>query len=347
MNPITLAIDAMGGDDGASVVVPATIRVAKERPEVSFILVGLEHDIQQLLRKHGGDSLTNISIKHASEVVEMHESPTNALRSKKDSSMRVALDCVKHRQASACVSAGNTGALMVTARFVLKTLAGIDRPAITTRFPTMKEGHYSLVLDLGANVNSSSEHLVQFAVMGSVLASEVLQIENPSVALLNVGEEEIKGNDLVKATSNELSQIKALNYTGYVEGDDIYKGTADVIVCDGFVGNVALKASEGIAHLIFEYIRQTFTHNFMSKCVALIARRALKRMKKRIDPAEYNGAILAGLQGVVVKSHGGANEKAFANALRTGVRLAEKNVPEKIRARVEQVLDARQANDVF
>lgn len=342
MTSITLAVDAMGGDKGVRVVVPATVKVAKQKPELHFILVGDKPQIKKLLAKHHAAKMSNISINHTTEEVSMDESPATALRTKKNSSMRVAINLVKEGVAAACISAGNTGALMATARFVLKTLPGIDRPAIINPFPTLIPGKVVNMLDLGANVNSSSEHLVQFAVMGSVMTTARQGILHPKVALLNVGAEEIKGNDLVKATAAQLNELKGINFIGYVEGDDIYKGTADVVVCDGFVGNVTLKASEGLARLISQYIRRAFSRNLLAKIVGLFARYVLCDLKRRLDPAEYNGAVLIGLQGVVVKSHGDTNVKGFMNALALTAKLAVGNLPDKIHDQVEQLLESRQ-----
>jgi glycerol-3-phosphate acyltransferase PlsX len=268
----------------------------------------------------------------------MDESPAVALRTKKDSSMRVAINLVKQGEASACVSAGNTGALMATARFVLKTLAGIERPAIISALPTMK-GH-TYVLDLGANVDSSAAHLVQFAVMGSVLAETIENIEQPSVALLNIGSEEIKGNERVKEAARLLSETD-LNYQGFVEGDGLYAGEADVVVCDGFVGNVALKSSEGVVHMIRHYLRQSFKRNIFTKIAGLIASPVLKHFRNELDPRAYNGANFIGLQGIVIKSHGGADQFAFENAINIAVIEARNNVTEKISKRIEDLLEGQ------
>ncbi|RME33819.1 MAG: phosphate acyltransferase PlsX, partial [Gammaproteobacteria bacterium] len=272
---------------------------------------------------------------HASQVLEMGESPSHALRNKKDSSMRVAIDLVKEGEVQACVSAGNTGALMATARFVLRMLPGVDRPAICTTLPGLKGDTF--LLDLGANVDSSSEQMFQFAVMGSILARAVENIPNPRVGLLNVGEEEIKGNDRVKQTATLLAE-SGLNYIGFVEGNDIYTGDADVIVCDGFVGNVALKSSEGVAQMITEFVREEFTRNLYTRFTAMLARPVLKAVRKRIDPRRYNGASLLGLRGTVVKSHGSADSLSFATAIRVAMLEAEKDVPETISRELEAML---------
>jgi len=340
-SPHTIALDAMGGDHGPQVVVSAAIRFLKEHADdVALVLVGDEQELRTHLQELNAAGDPRISIRHAAETVAMDELPSSALRSKKDSSMRVALNLVKEGGADACVSAGNTGALMAIARFVLKTLPGIDRPAICTSIPSI-EGH-THVLDLGANVDSSAEHLFQFAVMGSVLASAVDNLERPRVGLLNIGQEEIKGNERVKVAAQLLSQSN-LNYIGFVEGDGIFKGEADVVVCDGFVGNVALKTSEGVATMVGYYMRREFARNPLTRLAGLIAMPVLRAFRRRIDPRRYNGATLIGLRGIVVKSHGGADELAFANAI--GIALVEVNkvVPQKIHSNLESLLSERQA----
>lgn len=337
---MTIAVDAMGGDNGVSVVVPAALDILGRLPDVSLVLVGDQAAIGReidRLREHAGHR-ERLRIHHASQRVEMDEPPAVALRSKKDSSMRVAIDLVKHGEADACVSAGNTGALMATARFVLKTLPGIDRPAISTALPTMT-GHTHM-LDLGANVDSTPQQLLEFAVMGSVLVSAVDNLPSPRVGLLNIGEEPIKGNERVKETAQLLAQSD-LNYVGFVEGDDIYTGSVDVIVCDGFVGNVALKSSEGVARMIAHFLRQEFTRNPLTRLAGLVALPVLRRLRTRIDPRRYNGASLLGLRGTVIKSHGGADRFAFAQALGEAVREVEKNVPQRISEHLGARLDVR------
>jgi glycerol-3-phosphate acyltransferase PlsX len=329
----------MGGDHGPAVIVPAALSVLGEQPELSLILVGDEATLaRELSSAHRAALNDRLSILHASQKVEMNELPSAALRGKKDSSMRVAINLVKDQHAGACVSAGNTGALMATARFVLKTLPGIDRPAICTVLPTMK-GHTHM-LDLGANVDLSADHLFQLAVMGSELTAAVDNNPNPSVGLLNIGEEEIKGNDQVKQAAQLLAKSK-LNYYGFIEGDDIYKGVVDVVVCDGFVGNVALKTSEGVARMITHFMKQEFMRSPINKLVGLMARPVLKSFHQRIDPRKYNGASLVGLQGIVVKSHGSADVFAFAQAIREAIIEVRKNVPERIRANLESLLTER------
>ncbi len=326
----------MGGDHGPPVVVPASLQVLKKYPTLNLILVGDRDILQAQLQGQHYDT-SRLTIQHASQRVEMDESPSQALRSKKDSSMRVAINLVKAGNAEACVSAGNTGALMATSRFVLKTIPGIDRPAIISTFPT-KSGKNMRLLDLGANVDSSEDHLFQFAIMGSVLASAVDNIKTPKVCLLNIGHEDIKGNELVKKTAVLLGQTKAINYAGYIEGDQIYEGDADVIVCDGFVGNVALKVSEGVAIFIRNLLKEGYARNWFTKFAAIISMPILKSLVKRIDPDRYNGACFVGLTGIVIKSHGGAKTQAFAHAIEEAIVQIEKNIPQRIGAEVEQLL---------
>jgi glycerol-3-phosphate acyltransferase PlsX len=333
----TIAIDAMGGDHGPLVTVPAALQILAQYDQLHLILVGDITALQDALAEKTYDS-SRLTLQHASQQVGMDESPSQALRTKKDSSMRVAINCIKEQKASACVSAGNTGALMATARFVLKTLQGIDRPAIVSSFPTYTGTKCVRMLDLGANVDSSAEHLVQFAVMGSVLAAAVDNISNPKVYLLNIGEEEIKGNDQVKQTAQLLSQLKLINYAGYIEADAIYQGDADVVVCDGFVGNVALKTTEGVAVFVGRLIKEAFMRNAYTKLLGLLVKPVLKTFAKRIDTDQYNGATFIGLKGIVIKSHGGANVRAFARAIQEAIIETEKNITERIQHQVEQVL---------
>lgn len=327
----------MGGDNGPPVTVPGALLALAANPSLHLILVGDETVLRSALQSHTYDQ-TRLHIHHASECVAMDELPSVALRTKKDSSMRVAINLVKEGKAQACVSAGNTGALMATARFVLKTLPGIDRPAIISTFPTLNPARNMRMLDLGANVDLTPEHLVQFAVMGSVLASAVDNIKNPSVYLLNIGAEEIKGNEQVKQTAEQLAAFKAINYCGFIEGDALYSGDADVIVCDGFVGNVALKTTEGVIHFIRDLTKAAFMRNIFTKLIGLLVKPLLKSAMGRIDPARYNGAVLIGLQGNVIKSHGSASVPAFANAITAAIHVTEHQVPEQIRYQVESLL---------
>lgn len=340
MTQTVIAIDAMGGDHGPGVTVPASLRALEKYPKLKLILVGDQQILGEELARHGGQLGERLGMQHASQVVGMDEAPSSALRGKKDSSMRVAINLVKEGAAQACVSAGNTGALMATARFVLKTLDGIDRPAIISALPTIR-GH-SHVLDLGANIDSSAEVLYQFALMGSVLTSAVDNIPSPTVGLLNIGEEEIKGNEQVKEAAKLLA-ASGLNYIGFVEGDDIYKGTADVVVADGFVGNVALKTSEGVAKMISHYMKQEFKRNIFTKLAGLIAMPVLNAFRRRIDPRAYNGASLVGLRGIVIKSHGSADEFSYTTAIGEAVLEVEKNVPEKIHEQLGSLLEKRRA----
>ena len=319
---------------------PAAIEVAREIDDVELVLVGREPDIDAVLRRSSSGADGRISIRHASQSVEMDDLPSQALRSKRDSSMRAALDLVKDGRAHACVSAGNTGALMAMARLVLKTLPGIDRPAIISALPTMT-GH-THVLDLGANVESTPRHLFEFAVMGSVIASAVDDIARPSVGLLNIGQEDTKGNERVKEAARLLSASN-LHYIGFVEGDDIYRGTADVVVCDGFVGNVALKSSEGVARMISELIRDEFRRTLVNRLAGLLARPVLGRLAGRLDPRSYNGASFVGLRGIVIKSHGSADVVAFKRAIVEAVAEIRKNVPERISENIASVLVEKEA----
>ena len=330
--PVTVAVDAMGGDHGPTVTLPAALRFLEQTPDARVIAVGLEAPLRAAIAKLRSPAMARLTIHPASEVVEMHEPPADALRKKKDSSMRVAINLVKDEVAQACISAGNTGALMAISRFVLKTLPGIDRPAIAAQLPT-RQGGVVTVLDLGANVNCSPEQLVQFAVMGTALVAAMDGVERPTVGLLNVGEEEIKGNELAKETA-ELLRASGLNFYGNVEGNDIYMGTTEVVVCDGFVGNVALKASEGISTMLYEMLKAEFTRNALTRLAALVAYPVLRAFKHRVDPRRHNGATLIGLRGVVVKSHGSADALAFEYALRKAYAEAAHGVLDKIAQRM-------------
>lgn len=313
----------MGGDHGAKVTVPAAIDFLKRRDDVSIILVGLPDVIEAELRHNGASTSDRLSIKAASEVVGMDEPVAHALRGKRNSSMRVAVDLVKDETANACVSAGNTGALMAISRFVLKMLPGIERPAIASFLPTLTSR--VCVLDLGANVDCTAEHLLQFAVMGSCLVSALEHVERPSIGLLNIGEEQIKGNDVVK-DAGELLRASQLNFRGNVEGSDIYMGSTDVIVCDGFVGNVALKTSEGLAQMLAQYLREEFGRNLFTKLCGLLALPVINHFRKRVDHRRYNGASLLGLRGIVVKSHGAADAYAFGFAIRRAYEAAKRDM---------------------
>ena len=332
---LTIALDAMGGDYGPSEIIPAALFSLKKYKQLNLILVGKEETLREELKKHSSLGHERISISHASEIVAMDEPPSQALRSKKESSMRIAIELVRDGHAKACVSAGNTGALMATARFILKMLPGMDRPAICTTLPGKKG--YTHVLDLGANVDSSSEQLFQFAIMGAQLASAVKNKDNPTIALLNIGEENIKGNDRVKQAATLLEKSH-LNYVGYVEGNNLYTGDVDVIVCDGFVGNVAIKASEGVASFLRYHVNKAFMSNIYSRFAAMIAMPVLKSLESKIDPKRYNGASLLGLRGIVIKSHGGAERVSFATAIDEAIIEVKNNIPERINEKLEQLL---------
>ena len=331
----TIALDAMGGDFGPEVVIPAAIHVVKKFTDIRIILVGDEARLRDCAKDNNIDLDKHFEIHHASQVVEMHEDPRHAVRKKKDSSMRVAINLVKEGKAQAVVSAGNTGALMATAKFVLKTVPGIERPAICTTIPSY--GGHTQMLDLGANVDSSAEQLFQFAIMGSVLAEAVDNTHQPKVGLLNIGSEDSKGNAQIKA-ANKLLLNGPFNYIGYVEGDDINTDKVDVVVCDGFVGNVSLKTMEGVAKMISTMMREEFKKSIFSMLAGLIAMPVLNRFKKRVDPRMYNGASMLGLDGIVIKSHGSADVLSYANAIEIALLEVEKSVPEHIRECMEPLL---------
>lgn len=327
MTAVTLSVDAMGGDRGVENVVAATLAAVLRHPQLSAILVGDEQAVKQAIKAAGGSESARLSVHHASQVVAMDESPAAALRGKKDSSMRVAINLVKAGEADACISAGNTGALMATAKFVLKTLPGIDRPALCTRMPCVDEKVH--MLDLGANLDSTAQNLIQFALMGSELAKAVDGIAEPRIGLLNVGSEDKKGVEVVREAGRLLSE-SGLNYCGFIEGDQIYKGVVNVVVCDGFVGNVSLKSSEGVARFVTDALKAQFKGSLWGKISAFVAMPVLKAFAANVNPDRYNGASLLGLNGVVVKSHGGANEFAFGRAIDLAVLEGEKNVPAEI-----------------
>jgi glycerol-3-phosphate acyltransferase PlsX len=325
---ISVAIDCMGGDHGPHVTVPAALALLRGQADVAIILVGPRDALEAELARCGARAGPRLRVHHASEVVRMDEPPAQALRYKKDSSMRVAVNLVKSGEANACVSAGNTGALMATSRYVLKTLSGIDRPAIATVLPNMRGG-WTYVLDLGANVDCTPQQLMQFGVMGAMLVAAVERKERPTVGLLNIGVEDIKGNETVKQ-AGELLRGSGLNFQGNVEGDDIFKGTTDVVVCDGFVGNAVLKASEGVVNMVVALLRQEFSSSLWRRLAALAALPVLRALRRRIDPGQYNGASLLGLRGVVIKSHGSANAFAFGRALERAVDEVRNEVIQRI-----------------
>ncbi len=331
---LTLAVDAMGGDHGPRVTVPASLAVLRDTPSLHLFLVGREPLIRPLLSRLTSEESARVSIVHTDEVVLMDDKIAVALRNKRHSSMRLAINLVHEGKAAACISAGNTGALMAVSRFVLKTHAGIDRPAIMTALPSVN-GHFHM-LDLGANVDSGAHHLLQFAQMGSLVAEALDGIGQPRVGLLNIGEEEIKGNDLIKE-AHGLLKNSGLNYIGYIEGDGMYAGEADVVVCDGFVGNIALKSTEGVARMFGAFIKEEINRNLLTKAVGALALPIWNGLRKRMDPGRYNGASLVGLTGIVIKSHGSADEKSFANAVRVAIKEVEKDIPGLIAARLTPV----------
>lgn len=325
---IKIAIDCMGGDHGVSVTVPAAISFLSSHDDAEVVLVGLPDAIQAQLKKLHAQNHARVTIVPATEVITMDDPVEVALRKKKDSSMRVAVTQVKEGLAGACISAGNTGALMAVSRYVLKTLEGIERPAIATTIPNEK-GWGTTVLDLGANADCEPEHLLQFARMAEAMVAVVDHKEHPTVGLLNIGEEVIKGNEVVKR-AGELLRASELNFHGNVEGNDIFKGTTDIVVCDGFVGNVALKSTEGLAKMIGGMIKEEFTRSWFTKLLAGIAMPVLSRLAKRLDPARYNGASLLGLRGLVIKSHGSADAHSFEWAIKRGYDAAKNGVIERI-----------------
>lgn len=327
----------MGGDHGPKVTVPAVFDFLRRDKDCATILVGREDELRPLLDGAEREFGERLRVRHAEEVVGMDEPVASALRGKKDSSMRVVADLVKEGAADAAISAGNTGALMAISRFVLKTLPGIDRPAICSIMPSANG--YTYMLDLGANVDCQPEHLLQFGIMGSMLVSALEHKERPSVGLLNIGEEDIKGNEAVKRAA-ELLRESGLNFYGNVEGNDIFKGTTDVVVCDGFVGNVVLKASEGLAQMIGNSLKEEFGRNLVTRLGALMALPALRSFKRRFDHRRYNGASLLGLRGIVVKSHGSADALAFFTALERAAEAARQRLPERIASRMAQAMPA-------
>ena len=335
---VKVSIDASGGDYGIPVTIEAGINALSKYEDLQIHFVGDSLSIENELNKHRKSNLlaNRIDITHATEVISMDESPSNALRKKKDSSMRVTINLVNNGITDACVSAGNTGALMSIARFVLKTIDGVDRPAIMSSVPTIT-GH-NHILDLGANIDSKPETLLQFAIMGSIAVQHTENIQNPSIGLLNVGVEDMKGHEKIQATA-DLLKDSSLNYQGFVEGDDIYKGVVDVIVCDGFEGNIALKASEGVANMVSHFIKESFNKNLLTKIIALFAKPVLKNFKAKVDPGKHNGASLLGLKGVVVKSHGNADADSFLQAIKEAYLEAHAKITEKISKQLTQELE--------
>ena len=332
-----ISVDAMGGDFGPSVTIPASLKILKKYENISIVLVGNSDEITKILKKKKSLNHSRITIHNATQIVGMDELPQIALKNKKDSSMRVSINLVKEGVVDACVSAGNTGALMATARFVLRMLPGIDRPAISSELPNANGT--TCMLDLGANADCTPEQLLQFGIMGSILTNVLHKKNNPSIGLLSNGSESMKGSEVVKKSA-ELFRNSHLNFHGNVEGDDIFKGTTDVVVCDGFTGNISLKTTEGLAQMMANFLTLEFKRNFLTKISALIALPVLKRFKKRLDPRRYNGASFLGLNGIVVKSHGGADEFAFIHALETTISESENDVISKIKdqLKVESII---------
>lgn len=334
---LRIALDTMSGDNGLEAVVPAALDSLKAHDDVALILVGDEPALLEELAKYKQAPGERLSIKHSTQVVSMDDAPALALRNKKDSSMRVAINLIKDGEADAAVSAGNTGALMATGRFVLRMLPGIDRPAICTAIPAVN-GH-TYMLDLGANIDSSAQHLYQFAVMGTELVRAIDGNQNPKLGLLNIGQEDMKGNEQVKA-AHDLIKDGDFNYIGFVEGGDVYHGDVDVIVCDGFVGNVALKSSEGVAKMLSEELKNSYTKNLYTKLAALVSLPVLREFRHRFDHRRYNGASFLGLKGIVIKSHGSADRVAFANAINIARKEVLEKVPDEIERHLKKLMDS-------
>lgn len=345
---VRIAIDCMGGDHGLSTTIPAVVQMARRYDDVVFLLFGQASAIEAALRQAKAPDMARFEIHHTDESIAMDDTLEVALRRKRQSSMHLALKAVREGQAQACVSAGNTGALMAVARFMLKTMPGIDRPAIATYLPNA-QGKGTLVLDLGANVDCTPDHLVQFAVMGTALVQAVDGIEQPTVGLLNIGAEAIKGNAVVKQTAELLAQTR-LHFVGNIEGDDIFAGRVHVVVCDGFVGNVLLKSVEGLAKFIAQRLKQSFQHNWYHRLAGVLSLPVLRRFRQQIDNRRYNGAALLGLQGVVFKSHGGADAFAFAHAIEK-TRLAvlsqlQQQTQDAVQATMESLLIGQVTTEV-
>lgn len=325
----------MGGDFGPRSIVQACIASLSATPSLHLTLVGQPSLLEELIASHPAVDRARLTVTAASETIGMDEKPAAALRGKPDSSMRVALELLRDGKVQACVSAGNTGALMALSRYVLKTLPGIDRPAMVAAIPTQKG--YCQLLDLGANVDCSAEHLFQFAVMGSV-AAEALGVARPRVALLNIGTEDIKGNQQVKLAATLLQGARGLNYVGFIEGDGLCRGEADVVVCDGFVGNILLKSSEGLATMIATRIEALFRQNLVSRMVGALALPLMRRLQADLAPARHNGASFLGLQGIVVKSHGSAGVEGFQSAIARALIEIQENLPQRLHGRLEDLL---------
>lgn len=325
----------MSGDFGPAEAIPAALSAIKKNSNLNIILVGQEDVLLKILADNNAVSDNCISIKHAPKVIRMYDSLTQIFRNKKDSSMQIAIDLVEDNVGQACVSAGNTGALMAMSKITLKMLPGVERPAICASMPTFKGNTY--LLDLGANIDSTSEQLLQFAVMGTELVNAMHNIESPSVALLNIGTETIKGNDCIKLAAKVLSDSH-MNYKGFIEGTDIYLGEVNVIVCDGLIGNIALKSSEGTAKFVTQQLKNAFQSSLYAKFIMLIGMPIFKNFYRNIDPRHHNGASLLGLRKIVVKSHGSADRISFENAIQHTVTEVENNIPQKIHDRLEKLI---------
>ncbi len=343
-----IAVDAMGGDVGCKVTVPASLNALEYHKDLELVLVGDQEAIERVLKeddryKNNDEIIKRLSIKHASQQILMDESPSRALRSKKDSSMRVAINLVANHEAEACVSSGNTGALVAISRFVLRMIPGVSRPAITTHFPALNKKIGTNVLDLGATIEAKAKDLVELAVMGSVLASVVDKVEQPKVALLNIGTEEIKGNEQIKEAANLLANNPHINYVGFIEGNELFKGEVDVVVCDGFTGNVVLKTIEGAMKLVAALLKKSVLSSIITKVCAFLALPLFKRLYRNLEPNKYNGASLVGLNGIVVKSHGGADINGFTHSISKAMLEVENKVPQRIRSKVEEIM--RDANE--
>lgn len=337
MSSLTLALDTMGGDRGPSIVVTALSRALSSFPDVHFLLFGDQAELLPLLQKAKLENHPRIRVQHTDEVIEMTDKPGQCLRSKPKASMRLAIEAVADGEASACVSAGNTGALMAISYLKLKTIPGVIRPALVAALPNQNESQ-SFLLDLGANPSCDADTLFQFGVMGSVLAEVTGGKQNPKVALLNMGEEEIKGNDTVRQAASMLKASAHVNYIGFVEGNDIFSGKADVIVCDGFAGNVALKSCEGMAKLLYDNFERSFKGHWFSSILAWLLYKRFKKSWRWLNPDQYNGASLLGLRGVVMKSHGNASAEGFYSAIRQAVHEAKRQLPERVHNRIESAL---------
>ncbi|WP_372739562.1 phosphate acyltransferase PlsX [Neptunomonas sp.] len=341
LNRVTLSVDAMGGDFGPHVILPACLSALKRYPYLKILLIGEIDQLESLLSKQrfAESIMSRLVLVPSGDSVSMDEKPSSAIRHRQNSSMGLAVKAVAEKQADACVSGGNTGALMAFGRLTLKMLPGIERPAIVASVPTMN-GH-CYMLDLGANVDCSAAHLLQFAIMASVMVEAVDNKPQPTIGLLNVGEEMVKGNEQVRLANDLVRQQQGLNYIGYVEGNDVFAGKADIVVCDGFVGNVTLKSSEGLARLISGKVRLGFTRNLYRRFLAMLARPVLKEIQVQLDPSRRNGATLLGLQGIVIKSHGSADQRCFGYALDRAIAEVLQNVPGRISERLSGYLSSR------